>query len=93
MQAPKAHRYVLKEEWMPSKQRRELLTKPVEVNPSPSWQRKQPPTHPSKTVLHIDTLGKPSGAYITRSFEQVRESRFQARTSKTPVDRKSNRQM
>jgi hypothetical protein len=40
-------------------------------------------------VLHIDTLGKPSGAYITHSFEQVRETRFQARSSKTRVNRQN----
>ena len=90
MQASRTHRYVHREKRMPSKQRRELPTEQVVVNPS--WQRKQPPTHPSKTVLHIDTLGKPSGAYITHSFEQVRESRFQARSSKTRIVRKTNRQ-
>ena len=37
------------------------------------------PTHPPKTVLHIDSLGKPSGAYTTHSFEQMRISRFPER--------------
>ena len=37
-------------------------------------QAKAPPTHPTKTVLHIDTLCKPSGAYATHSFGQVRVS-------------------
>ena len=40
-----------------------------------------PPPHPTKTMLHIDTLGKPSDAYITHSFGKVRISRSNVPTS------------
>ena len=49
------------------------------------------PTHPPKTVLHIDSLGKPSGAYTTHSFEQMRISRFPERLRVRKLQKKQQK--